>query len=390
MSPPHQVPAYLRYLKARLEPFRRPTFWLSTIGLLLVLLVAWEYWDDPNWLSTIWGNQVSGSDNQDTTPELSSKELAARLADIDSSSVLLKEFDPTTALPLAPIPNQESQNSNSQGLRQQGQANSRQEQKNSTQTGTSQPTVNSSNPFATSVQEFLNIGSVSGGSLIPNPQTANRESSSSRAGATADPTLGFNSLNSLNTNQGTAAVSPLQDALNRVAAATPSPAANQTQTPANAQSQALPASNAQGYQGQLSYPPTTSTVTVPGATGYNAAGQLTYPSMTVPGAAGYNTYPITPTAPQNSYTYLTPSQPLTGIPATVPMAPVAPGIPGNYGSYPNQPPGQPYGVSNPGFNSIQGNPGLQPSQLSQPTYTTPRPIPGRYVGGGQINTFSNP
>jgi hypothetical protein len=114
-------------------------------------------------------------------------------------------------------------------------------------------------------------------------------------------------------------------------------------------------------------------------------GTVTYSPTTVPGTTGYYTSPIAPTVPPNSYTATTPSlsptQPVTGMPLTVPVAPVAPVTSSAYGQYSTGPSSQSSGVANPGLNSTQTNPaGLPPSQLSRPNFTTPgamqRPNPG--------------
>lgn len=370
MSTPNQSPAYLRYLKARLKPFGRPAFWASAMGLLLMLLFAWEYWNNPEEFSFNGAKKIAALTNQSDEPKLSSDELAAISADIDSSSVLLSEVDPNTALPLASLPNQASQNQNSEGLfsqilRQQAEANTKQEQKSPTQTPTPQQRQPSTNPFATSAQELLNTGLFSGGYLATsfNP-TSSQQSSSLTTESTPNSALGFNSLNSSNTNRGAVPLSALENALNRATPTNYPTTATGMQNSANVQNQPLPTST---YSGQTTYSP--------GA---------------VPGPTGYNASQTTPSAPQNSYTYLAPAQPTVGVPAAVPGAPVQTGVPSSVGQYSTQPYGQSNGISNSGFNSSQVNSGVQSNQQNPPNYSTPRPVPGRYIGGGQINTFSNP
>ncbi len=402
-----KLPAYLRYLKARVQPFGRPVFWASAVGLLLVLLFAWEYWNDPEWFSAIVGDRVAQSDKPTAEPTLSSKELAAIGADIDSSSVLLNEIDRTNALSPVTLPTQPSATPSSDELlsqltRPQAEADSKQKQKSLTLTGTSQQKPNATNPFATSAQEYLNTSPLFGSDLSANLKPTSKESSSSIAGATANPTLGFNSLNSLNTNRGAVPGSQLPNPLNRATSANSPTTANTSQMPVNQQTQALPtptyqrqmiyppatAPGATGYNsaGQITYPPTTAPgatgynsagqityppATAPGATSYNSAGQITYPPATVTGSTGYNSSPITPTTPLNS-SYLAPSQPVNGVPTAIPVTPVVPITPSN-GQYSTQPSSQVNGITNPRINSTQQNPGLQPSQLSQPNFTVPSP-----------------
>jgi hypothetical protein len=66
--------------------------------------------------------------------------------------------------------------------------------------------------------------------------------------------------------------------------------------------------------------------------------------------------------------------------------------PSNLGQTQTQFPNQFNQVNNSGFNPNVGNVGTQANQLSQPqpNFSVPRQIPGRYIGGGQINTFANP
>ena len=335
-----------------------------------MLLLAWEYWNNPEEFSLEGAKKIASLTDQSDDPKLSSDELAAISADIDSSSVLLSEVDRNTALPLATSPNQASQNKDSEGLfsqiiRQQAEANSKQEQKSPAQTQTPQQRQTSTNPFATSAQELLNIGLFSGGYLATNfNPTSSQQSSSLTTGSTSNSTLGFNSINSSNTNRGAVPLSALENALNRVTPANYPNTASGIQNSANVQNQSLPTST---YSGQTTYSP-----------------------GVVPGPTGYNASQTTPSAPQNSYTYLSPAQSTVGVPTAVPGAPVQTGLPSSVGQYSTQPYGQSNGISNSGLNSSQVNSGIQSNQQNPPSYSTPRPVPGRYIGGGQINTFSNP
>lgn len=347
MSSPNKSPASLRYLKARLQPFGRPAFWASACGLLLLLLFAWEFWENPNWLSSLGRNQSDNSANSTAERQLSSEDLAAIGADIDNSSVLSNEIDLRGDLPILTPPKKKTRTSNSsegffaQFTRQQAQADSKQEQKSPTLMGTFQQAQNSTNPFATSAQENLNTNPLSRGVLFPNLAASTRESSSSTGVATLGPSVGVNPVNSFNTNRGALPVSPLQEALNRSSANSPT-ATNQAQIRTNPPTQPLPTST---------YP--------------TSQGQITYPPATVPGATGYNASPTTSTAPQ-PYTYGVPPQPVTGVPAAIPVRP------DNVGQYSPQAPIQTNGVANPGLNSTPSNPGLQPSQLSQPRFNNRR------------------
>jgi len=109
----------------------------------------------------------------------------------------------------------------------------------------------------------------------------------------------------------------------------------------------------------------------------------------------YSSTPGSSSAPVgNSFNYLT--QPDSS--ASAGVAPVVPAVPSidpvvpssNLNSSFRQSSfqgNQNNGVNNSGFS---GNAGLQPSQLNQQPFSVPRRIPGRSIGGGEINTFSNP
>lgn len=335
----NQPPAYFRYLKARLQPFKRLSFWASVAGLLLVFVLAWEYWQNPQRFSAI-RSQLTDLNDPTVEPTLSSDELAARLADIDSSSVLLEEFDSANAIPLATLSNPQDQEQGSSGSAvspftpQQAVGNSNLGSNSIPLpgAGAAQPKPISTNPFALAAQELLDAGPLPGNSLLTKSRNYETGSPATLGGASIDPTLGFNGLNS-NTNRSAAPSSALQSALDRFSTSNPSVTAPEVQRPISVQSQTLPAPTYSGTP----YP----SVTNPG--------QPTYSPLTVPGAAGNNTYPITPPPLPNSYT---------------PSAPA-----------PVQPLGQPSSVATPGYNSTLVNPGFQPSQLSRPNFVTPNPSP---------------
>jgi hypothetical protein len=96
--------------------------------------------------------------------------------------------------------------------------------------------------------------------------------------------------------------------------------------------------------------------------------------VTAPGSAYQGVNPgMGVTAPGSAYQGVN-----SGIGVTAPSSPyqgVNPGTGANV-------PANPYNY---------GNPSAQPAQpAQQPNFSVPRTIPGRYIGGGQINTFSNP
>ena len=94
-----QKPPFWRFFKARLRPFLRPMFWISTSTLGLVVIALWQYKEHPDWLSIVAeqpeivsNNLSSQSNSQDVSkPEYSLEDLANG-ADIDNLEALLGEF----------------------------------------------------------------------------------------------------------------------------------------------------------------------------------------------------------------------------------------------------------------------------------------------------------
>jgi hypothetical protein len=96
--------------------------------------------------------------------------------------------------------------------------------------------------------------------------------------------------------------------------------------------------------------------------------------------------PLSPNS--NAFGSLTGNQPLpnSGLVPTVPTSNLGPVI------APNQLESQPSSSNFIGGNSLNSTPNSQGQPLPQnpQPFSVPRPIPGRSIGGGQINTFSNP
>lgn len=116
-------------------------------------------------------------------------------------------------------------------------------------------------------------------------------------------------------------------------------------------------------------------------------GQSSLPSSNpVPGlTAPQGLSPLIPAAPTPSLNQGSGSSNSGLLQVTVPIVPANSG----QSALPGFPQGT--GVSTPGTPYNYGNSGVQPVQPTQtPNTSVPRPIPGRYIGGGQINTFSNP
>ena len=101
------TPASMRYLGARLKPFRRPLFW-GSLGLAsLIGLTLYQYWRHPDWLSGNLSeikinssnssiNNSSASINREQIP---AEDLAIG-AELDNLDLLLKELAQNQTIPL--------------------------------------------------------------------------------------------------------------------------------------------------------------------------------------------------------------------------------------------------------------------------------------------------
>lgn len=91
------TPAFVRYFKARFQPFTKPLFLGSFGGLLIAGLAIYQYWKHPEWLQTsdqtTIGQEVDSS-NGIVSP---SPEDLSVAADIDNSDLLLKELEQNQA-----------------------------------------------------------------------------------------------------------------------------------------------------------------------------------------------------------------------------------------------------------------------------------------------------
>lgn len=384
MSFHKQSPAFFRYLKARLQPLGRPAFWASSVGMLLVLLFVAKYWNDPEWLSRLGGGDAATPEEVAANANLSPEELAA-IADIDSSSILLEQFDPAAALQVEPLPELDSENSQDSDPSQAPEgllAEFSLGKFDSNSLLGSNPSPNnsanteqqSSNPFATSVQNFLMAGARLGGGTSNNQNPSSLATALLANGGILDPTSSTRP-NAANTNSSTANGNSSVEA--NTSASNPSSSGGQS--PTRTLSQTSPTLNSPG---QFSTPnPSTN---FSGGSPYNAAGQPNYyPTYPAPGTTNYGTPPTT-TAPQNSYQYLVPPPAATGVPAPVPVTP------GSFGQTQTQPSGQAGGFNNPNVTPPVGTSQIQPSQVIQPSPSPQRQRPLGQFGGGQINTFSNP
>lgn len=444
MSPSHQPPAHLRYLKARLRPVTKPIVWGTATVLSLAGALTWTYFNHPEWLALTDNQQNSVSNNADNQPDLSQEDKSIG-ADIDRLSVLeqdLAEFAPTV------VPGTSSEKDKDTFLdevmkkRQDGDGS-----KLPSLSGDKLlPEQSVANPFAAkSLNLFSNSRNTSSGNsslgtysnligeTAPNASGSLNLSTSVNQNSGAAPVSPLQSALERSTgnrsniqNPNSTSVSPLQSALNRDSEGNRSNIQKSDPTSVSPLQSALEDNTSDNFTGtskqtiaeklgqnstQLSgqnpdgrltptepYPGTPSQTATPvspysGLTSYpNLPGQGYTPSpYPVPGATGYNV-PSDNSNSINSYTYLNQPQVPTVVAPPVQINPsVTTVTPNNLGQSPFQSTIPSTGYSNPGFNPNSVNSGLQPYQMQTPSnFSVPRPIPGRYIGGGQINTFSNP
>ncbi|NER50111.1 MAG: hypothetical protein F6J92_26225 [Symploca sp. SIO1A3] len=356
MSPPRKPPAYLRYFKARLKPLGRPLFWVSTVGMAAVLVATGYYWQHPEVLQDLINAQATDSDKVTDTPTLSSEELAAVMADIESSSVLLAEFDEIRALSTITQPNPKSEKKRSGGLfsefiTQQGKTDSSQKLTFPTFQNKLPNQVNYSNPFSKSTQQFTSPGVVSrsnvlnnslGVGLGKNDQNPSQNSSSLTTETVTTPNWSLNSPNVLKRDQSEAPVNPPQ-----LPTTNSSTAADETST-------------ADTQQEQVS-PPT-----------FPDTGQTSASPVSIPSPTQFPRSRPKPSIYSNPYNSSVPSSSIPTVPTASPITPVTPVLPSNnYRRYSTQPPASPNLVPDTKPRSTFGQTGLKPSQLDESDFNAP-------------------
>lgn len=399
-----------RYWSARLQVLKRPTVWGSALLLLLPLVFLANYWRDPEGFvgsqallqseppalpeeQNTANSSTAPTEDGATAPAVSdaSTLLEVALPDLETGANPSDLPQPTLleSLLSAPLPELESQ---------------------------PQPPSRPRNPFATqprsseSLQSRVSNGAGNGNAGLFSSLTPSSPLLTSALQPTGnlEGNAATTAANQMGSNQAGMPLSPLQSALDRSAGIgasnSPSPSeapsepqSNLTaQTPANAGQTTLPWLVPTGQVARPLGTPTFTTPTYipqtspfPGTTGYTLPSALrpTLPYSAAPIYSNYanryfngaySGYPGYPGAYSNPYpgfpaNTVTPSTYPTVLQLT-PTLPISP-----YGR-----PGYSTGVPVPNFNTPT-------TTLPQPVpFSIPRTPPGRYIGGGEINTFSNP
>ena len=334
-------PVAARYLLARLRPLTRPIFWGPSIALMFVVLFTWQYWMRPEWVSYFGVKSSSGD-----TGGLSAEDQAIG-ADIDTLPVLFNDFAITNSASKQTNP-AKSDLATSTDLAKLPQIPI----PGSAIALPSNGSVGKSNIFGATTQKLglPDTGSI-GNSTIGETTNSTQPQNPNNLGSILNLSnlLGFPTVGT-STDQ-------------RSTAQTNYGSSESSVTPANNRSAQTPAS----FTSIAPSAPIEGTTSL-GSFGVNAAS------------------PATPYT--NSYTSIVEgTQPLSGV-VPVPIAPISP-----LSTQP-QPILSPQPLSNAPSANVVPNPLVPQQPQSFPTndvpFSAPRPIPGRVLGGGQINTFSNP
>jgi hypothetical protein len=343
----HPSSAAVRHLRAQLAMLRRPSVWGAGLFLLLPLLFLADYWLNPQFLrfsrnrAPVDPLVETTSDPLGTVPAAPDNAALDQPVPAGSNAQLQDEL--MRLLLTAPDASLTPGSSSSAS-----KANARSHQN----TASAAPLTPVAVPITTA-------GS---GGLWAMPVAATASETASNANSSDAPT----------------AVSPLQSALDRAAGTTSTaPASSQPVAPASQPGLANgtapsvtqlynPGTVTSGALFQPSgqtYLPQTSPA--PGTTGYTLPPALQTPANT---PANRSFYPNRSNGSGHSSSSAT-LQPIPGTPAApLQSLPVAPGYPA------------------PTYVAPQSQ--VQPVQPAP--FSVPRTPPGRQIGGGQINTFSNP
>ncbi|HEY9696791.1 MAG TPA: hypothetical protein V6D10_05985 [Trichocoleus sp.] len=348
------LPTSMRRLRAQFHLFKRPMVWGSGAVLLLAIAFLAQYWQQPG--------QFLGNQSEDPALRPNALRTSPSASDansFDSFGNLPELTSPSSIEGTVPVP----ANLPNLGRPTTGAANQARQQ------------IDANNPFASatdSANRFnqsadFSIPDLTNPTGIPITFAGTGATSSSNAPAATTPT---NATASTGSN-----ASPLQSALDRTAAptTTPASASGSTNSAASATSEtaqsqttgAIPTTGAQlAPTANLGAQPL-SPQPIPGQpTSVQTYPQQFYPQTSPPpGTTGYSIPPSFRTQNNSSSFY--------GSPVTNPS--IAPTPSGRTTTSPTP--------TDSGYTS--------PQTQSSP-FSVPRTTPGRTIGGGQINTFSNP
>lgn len=373
--------ASARALKARLRILRRPTLWGSLLILLLPLLILSEYWQHPDKFTVANSNAASDSTANPSAPEaLPTVSDASTILDLPDAADLSAPNGSTAASPTlkTDLLTALLSNSPSNAAKKQPVAPLKsQSQLRSSRNAFSAPPVEPATVDLTGIRADVAPTSVVQPSSI-------------------QPLLGSAAqVNSLDQTAPTSA-NPLQQAIGRILGQPESGDQATSQPSAQASPQASPQTGETAQATQAAPNPTFNTYGQPNpallpSTGSSFSQPSSQPyvpqTSPAPGTTGYTLPPAfrtttnTPSYPNSPSSLSTPQ-----LAPTVRTQPV-PGSPyvGSYGNTPG------YGTTAPSpMPSYPAPSYASPQPQGQTPFSVPRTPPGRYIGGGEINTFSNP
>lgn len=407
MSPIKQLSTSVRDLLFNLRSLAKPTIWVPLGVLCLGGMFIWEVAVHPDWLD---GEEegVAASIKTDPNATLSAEDSAIA-AEIDTVPVLVEQlnrsqFDPTTLgtpalstqgffdeIRTKGLPEPQPSNPVSSGSVSLPPLSQPDLLVLPTTIGNQNANVGVAGGF-TSFPTVGLLGEVKpsvdlGSAAVPastNPYSATANPSAENAAVTSPLQAAMQQYLELNPAPATPAPQPSNNA------SEPASAASVTAQPAAEVSNAVPA----GLEGQITgytytpLPNPTQTPQAPVALPPTNPYQTSFPNpgfdpgLQPTSLPAVTSFPASPT-PLN----LSPS-PLPSPAAETPQ--MNSGFPSNAAGNPDFRPIQPIGPDF-GSGAVQVKQDSQPlAPASNQPFTAPRPVPGQYIGGGEINTFGNP
>ena len=394
-----QIEPSVRYLQARLRVFGQVEIWGAVLAIAGFFFLGWQYWNNPQWLEAQedagpndgLSSLLDPSSNPDNNNPLSPDDQAAIGADIDSLPVLMNELKKGGTAAQGQNAANANQANQPQGLfdtilRQQEEAKKKPPAPSLLSSAPKEPANESQpNPFLTPLNLLGNSNSNNTANIgLPTVARSNANNSNSSDSSFLNlfnPNNGTGS-NPNNSNNNPPQASVLETAIRNLSG-TGNSANNSANNTANNTAQTAPTNLPQSGTGSV--PPSSTSLTVTsGSAGNSTPNAFTYLNQPNSVPQGYSTPLVpAPTALPSAPTTV-PIVPTTTVPG-LPTGPTTSGVNSNG-----------VGAFRPPSNSTLNNSAMQPSQLASPnqnqfnTRPAPRPYPGRAIGGGQINTFSNP
>ncbi|MGB3266416.1 MAG: hypothetical protein WBA89_20950 [Microcoleus sp.] len=452
MSSFKRFPTSVRYLIARLRHWTQPAVWAPLAVLCAGGVFIWEVSVHPERLS-IDGEELAASNNPGSLPGLSAEE-SANAAEIDSLPVLIDQLNQSNSdLNLLNSPVVKGQGLfneiSARGLQNPQPSSAPKQRANSrilslpnlANPAAGVPNNNPQNSSLPSSNATSALSLSGSGALISGIKTiGSPESADTATGSLSQPSSGASSDQQ---NDNPLPLSPLQAAMQKYVATNTSAATSTEKTANSAQlldrpaSGEPPANSANFLPAAATAPERVNPVNVPAAlpsvpaqtnTTIGESQQFLNPSATapesftglnsrVPNLREINAAPATVAMPKNPYQTnlsgfgLAPEVQPPAVPAAAPgpirLLPVSQSpfpsageskiispefSPNSANSqYQQAQPIQLNSSGQPNFGAVPQNTDRGDRQIQPQPFSTPRSLtPGRYIGGGEINTFANP